>query len=114
MKKVSLIALLALMMVSFQGMAQEKDPQTVIIRVFEQHIRGTVSQMVITSPDGTIKSIELTNVNLKSFEGNEGNSVIIQSEINSWKNQGFSIDGLSSQSNYIGVMITTIILSKEK
>lgn len=113
MKKVSLMALLVLMMVSFQGNAQKKAPETVIIRAFEHH-RGTESQMVVTSPDGATKSIKLINVDLKSFEGNEDNSIIIQSEINTWKNQGFSIDGLSTQSNYIGTIVTTIILSKKE
>ena len=82
------------------------------IRVFE-HNRGNSSKMVTTSPDGATKSIELANIHLGSFDGNENNSVIIQSEINNWKNQGFSIDGLSSQSTYVGAIITTIILSKE-
>lgn len=112
MKKISLITLITLMvtMISFQGMAQEVKSETVIIRTLE--IWKKSSKMVVTSPDGTTKSIELSNVDGVSFEGNESNSVIIQSEINKWKSKGFSIDGLTSQSNYAGAMITTIILSK--
>lgn len=114
MKKLSLIGLLTLMMtvVSFQVKAQEVNPQTVIIRAFEHNRKS--SKMVVTSPDGATKSIELSNVDLNSFEGNESNSKIMQSEINKWKRKGFSIDGLSTQSNYLGVIITTIILSKEE
>jgi hypothetical protein len=112
MKKISLIALLTLMMtvVSFQGKAQDKEPQTVIIRAFESFREG--SKMVTTSPDGATKSIELTNVDIVSFEGNESNSVIIQSEINYWRSQGYSIDGLS-HSIATGI-ITIIILSKKE
>lgn len=114
MKKINLIAVLILLMtvVSFQVSAQNTQPETVIIRTFEANKKS--STMVVTSPDGSIKSIELTNVDIVSFEGNQDNSVIIQSEINRWKSQGFTIDGLSSFSNYVGVIITTIILSKKE
>lgn len=115
MKNVRLM--LAFIAILFLGMgnvnAQNVENQTVIIRVFE-HNRGNSSKMIITSPDGSTKLIDLATVNLNSFEGNENNSVIMQTEINNWKNQGFSIDGLTSQSNYIGAMITTIILSKKE
>lgn len=113
MKKISLITFLTLMMtvVSFHGKTQNVEPQTVIIRVFECFRKS--SKMHITSPDGATKSIELTNLDAVSFEGNEGNSVIIQSEINNWKSLGFSIDGLS-QTNYAAALITTIILSKKE
>jgi|SRR5690554_1285524 len=114
MKKISLIALLTLfmMVVSFQGKAQEMKSETVIIRAFESWKKS--SKMVVTSPDGTTNSYELTNVDGFSFEGNESNSLIIQSEINKWKSKGFSIDGLSSQSNVAGAMMTIIILSKKE
>ena len=113
MKKINLITVLLLLMtvVSFQVSAQNVLPQTVIIRTFEASKKN--SSMVITSPNGSIKSVELANVDIISFEGNKDNSVIIQSEINKWKSQGFTIDGLSSFSNYVGVIITTIILSKK-
>ena len=114
MKNVKLIVL-TVSAILFLGMgnlnAQEKESQTVIIRVFEQH-RGTTSQMVTTNPDGSTKSTKLIKVDIGSFEGNESNSIIVQSEINNWKNQGFTIDGLSSQSNLVGAITTTIILSK--
>lgn len=116
MKNVKLILLVGTTML-FLGMgnvnAQQKESQTVIIRVFE-NTRGNSSKMIITSPDGSTNSIELETLNINSFEGNENNSIIMQSEINNWKNQGFSIDGLSSLSNYVGAIITTIILSKDE
>lgn len=115
MKNVKLI-LLTLTTLLFLGIeslsAQEKNSQTVIIRVFEHH--RNESKMITTAPDGSTNVIKLTAVNALSFEGNENNSVIMQSEINKWKNQGFTLDNLSSLSNPTGAIITTIILSKKE
>ena len=96
------------------GNAQEKESQTVIIRAFEIHT-GKKSHMMVTYPDGLTKSTELSVINSGSFEGNDGNSLIIQSEINNWKKQGFIIDDLSTTASSSGTpaIITTIILSKE-
>ena len=111
-KQLFLAAILFLFLGTSQGMAQEKDPQTVIIRAFELS-SGKASHLTVTLPDGTINSIDLSVVDLKTFQGESGNSTIIQSQINEWKKQGFELDGLSAISTYLGGMVTTIILSKD-
>lgn len=93
--------------------AQDKIPQTVIIRTFE--LFGTKgSQMVVTSPDGTSKTVELKKIDPGNyFIGTGDNNAIIQSEINEWKKQGFTIDGLATIAS-TGLLLTTIILSKDE
>lgn len=111
-KRGFLIAVLFLFFGIAQATAQEKDPQTVIIRAFE-FTSGKASHMTVTLPDGTINSIGLSVVNIGSFEGENENGKIIQSQINEWKKQGFELNGLSTNTTYYGGIITTIILSKE-
>ena len=107
-----LIMLLFLFFGITQAIAQEKNPQTVIIRVFEIRKGKTSSHMTITSPDGLTKSIKLSNIDIEGFEGESENGVIIQTEINLWKKKGFELDGMSTQTTYVGGIITTILLSK--
>nr|WP_294858947.1 hypothetical protein [uncultured Fluviicola sp.] len=107
-----LIAVVFLFFGMAQSMAQEKDPQTVIIRAFE-FTSGKASHMTVTLPDGTINSIVLSVVNIGSFEGENENGKIIQSQINEWKRKGFEIEAFSTNTTYTGGTITTIILSKE-
>jgi hypothetical protein len=93
--------------------AQDKIPQTVIIKTFEI-FGGKGSQMVVTSPDGTSKAVELKRVDPGNYLiGTNDNNAIVQSEINEWKRQGFTIDGLSTIAS-TGLLLTTIILSKDE
>lgn len=98
-----------------QGMAQEKTPQTVLIRAFELPPLGggRSSRITVTSPDGSFKSTDLTEIDAKTYDGAATNSVIIQKEVDKWKKEGFEVDGLSTQTTISGGMITTIILSKD-
>lgn len=107
-----LITLFFLFLGMASATAQEKNPETVIIRAFEL-TKGKSSHMTVTSPEGLTKSIGLENVDLGTFEGDSGNSIIIQSEINQWKKEGFEIDEMSTQMTYLGGIVTTIILSKD-
>lgn len=111
--KLILLTLTTLLFLGIESVsARDNNAQTVIIRVFEHH--RNESKMITTSPDGSINVIKLTAVNALTFEGSENNSVIMQSEINKWKNLGFTLDNLSSLSNPTGAFITTIILSKKE
>ncbi|MGV3610414.1 MAG: hypothetical protein ACO1N0_05670 [Fluviicola sp.] len=107
-----LLAALFLFFGMSQAAAQEKNPQTVIIRAFEFSF-SEESRMTVTSPDGSTKVIELTFIDSGTLYGDAENSVIIQSQINEWKKQGFEIDGMSTQSSDAARIVTTIILSKD-
>lgn len=96
-----------------QASAQEKDPQTVIIRAFEFSFREA-SRITVTNPDGSTKTIELSLVDSRTLEGDAFNSVLIQSQINEWKKQGFKIDAMSTQVSDPARIVTTIILSKDE
>lgn|SRR5690554_875879 len=117
MKKIKLM-LVALVAVLFMGVgsvnAQGKNPQTVIIKVYEAPFTSFKAQMVITEPSGTSRSIDLKNINIKSLkEEVSGNSLLIQSEINNWKKEGYQINGMSG-SSLGNISITTIILSNDE
>lgn len=115
MKKISLIALLTLVItgISFQSTAQDsKAPQTVIIRMSE--FSAQVESSIITvHPDGTSDSQKISQTPPKHYEINAPkNTLILHKEINKWKLKGFIIDGISNSNS--DFMITTIvILSKE-
>jgi hypothetical protein len=94
--------------------AQENTAQTVIIRTFEFYGEGIQSQMIITSPDGTTKTTELKNIDSKKYSiGIGNNNVVIQSEINHLKNQGFILDDVSNTVDG-ALMVTMFVLTKEK
>ena len=111
-KRGFLLAALFLFLGMAWAAAQEKNPQTVIIRTFEFSF-GEESRMTVTAPDGSTKVIELTFIDARTLYGDAENSVIIQSQINEWKKQGFDIDAVSSQTSDAAKIITTIILSKD-
>lgn len=92
---------------------QDQKPQTVVIKTFE--IFGAKgSKMVVTSPDGESKTIELQRIDPGNYLiGTGENNAILQSEINQWKKQGFKLDGLST-SVAGSLVLTTIILSNEE
>lgn len=115
MKNVKLIVL-TVSAILFLGMgnvnAQNSEPKTVIIRVYE--FRGAYkSSMIITNSEGTSKTVELKWISLKTLaDATAANNASIQTEINLLKKDGYEIDGLSSVPYGEGIM-TTIILSKE-
>lgn len=117
MRNLKLTTLIAFML--FLGInklsAQEKTAQTVIIRTFELFGGGgNQSQMIVTSPDGTTKTTELKNIDSKSYSiGVGNNNVVLQAEINHWKNQGFILDDMST--TMAGALMTTMfVLNKER
>ena len=109
MKNLKLI-LLTLTTLLFLGVgnvnAQEKKPQTVIIKIYEFAANNN-SKIVIIDPQGNIAEIDLK----KLLTDNEQNIIPIQKEINKWKSEGFTIEGISGGSLASGI-ITTIFLSK--
>lgn len=114
MKNLKLLLCIAVLFLAITPIyAQDKTPQTVIIKTFELFI-GKESQMVVTSPDGTSKNIQLQNVDSKNYAiGTGNNNAIVQSEIDRWKKQGFEIEGLSTTVSG-ALLLTTIILSKDE
>lgn len=115
MKKVKLVVVTVVAML-FLGMsnasAQQKEPQTVIIRTFE-FIIGNESKMIVTEPSGISQTIKLSALNLRKSEGISSNQATIQAEINKWKKDGFEIDAVTVGSIGDSPM-TTIILSKKE
>ncbi|MBW7867328.1 MAG: hypothetical protein H3C31_03265 [Brumimicrobium sp.] len=108
--KLILLAVIAMLFLGTGNMsAQEKS--TVIIRVYEEY--KTNSHLAIISPDGTLKSIDLKNMKPGNFYESDNNLIVIQSEIDNWKKQGFKVDGISN-TTAVTALITTIILSKEE
>lgn len=111
MKNVKLM-LLTLTILLFLGIenvsAQDNNPQTVIIKIYEFAANNN-SKILIIDPQGNIAEIDLK----KMLTDNEQNIIPIQKEINKWKSEGFTIEGISGGSVMSGI-ITTIILSKKE
>ena len=116
MKNVKLI-LLAVSAMLFLGMgnvsAQNKEPKTLIIRTLE-FVMGGSSKMIITEPSGISQTIKLSNLDYRKGEDIASNQATIQAEINKWKKEGYEIDGISNSVVGDGMLITTIILSKDE
>ena len=99
-------------LISNQSYSQEKTAHTVLIRTFEV-FGGKQSKMVVITPEGETKTIELKEISPKDYSiGSGENNIEVQSEINHWKNQDFVLDGVSNTS-VASVLITTYVLSKE-
>lgn len=115
-KRILLVLGFFLVMGTGQAMAQEKSSQTVLIRAFELPPLGggRASRMNVTAPDGSSTSVELSEVDVKTYDGAGKNGVVIQAEITKWKKQGFEVDALSAQTSSGGGIITTILLSKDE
>lgn len=99
MKNVKLVAL-ATMTMLFLGMgdvyAQEKEPQTVIIRVCEFAI-NIKSQILVVEPDGNLNKLLLDKVTSSNYEESmTNNAMTLQKEINKWRKQGFIVSGMTS------------------
>ena len=113
MKKISLIALLMLMMtvVSFQGKAQEIESETVIIRLIENYTRKD-GVMSVTHAGKTNEYSDLPSLSTRNIQkSGDENAVILEQEINRWKKQGFQVTELAMSSG-TAYIITTVILSK--
>jgi hypothetical protein len=92
--------------------AQEKEPQTVIIKVCEFAI-NIKSQILVIEPDGNSNKLLLDKVTSGNYEESMANNAkIVQKEINKWKKEGFTISGMTSDMETAN-RYTTIILSKE-
>ena len=108
MKKVSLIALLALMMISFQGIAQEGS--SVIIRITTSVSDRISSEILTVDSEGNtyktpLKTTEVNNYNIHQ----EYNTILIQKELNKWLSQGYKIVSTVSEKE----RETMIILTRE-
>lgn len=114
-KQIWLTFILFLFLGMAPATAQEKTSQTVLIRAFELPAMGggRSSRMLVTSPDGSMTSTELMELDNKTYAGAGDNNVIIHKEIDRWKTEGFEVDELSTQTSGTGGIITTILLSKD-
>jgi hypothetical protein len=112
MKKVRLV-LVAVVAMLFLGIGSVNAQETVIIKVYDIPMM-VKSRMIVITPSGESKIVELKNINAKNLdEATIENYKIVQNEITIWKKEGYKIDGLSNSS--LGdAVITTIILSKDE
>jgi hypothetical protein len=113
MNKISLIALLTMIMtlVSIQVNAQENKSEIVIIRLMEATLTSN-GIMVVTHSGKMMKTEQLPAINPKNFyKSGDENAIVLETEINKWKESGFSNITLSSSSTDTH-LITTVILSK--
>lgn len=115
--KLTLVALTAILFLGVSNVnAQNKTPQTVIIKTVEES-SGRDSKMFVIDPSGTLKTAELKPLGfVKTFEQNLFfNSTVLQTEINKWKSEGFEVDAMSHSGYGTNTIIfTTIILSKKE
>ncbi len=114
MKAINLIALFTLIMtmISFQGITQDKEPETVIIRVCEFSI-NVKSQILVIEPDGNVTKLLLEKVTSNNYEESMvNNAIVLQKEINKWRKQGFIISGMTSNMES-GNRYQLIIMTKE-
>jgi hypothetical protein len=106
---------LATVTMLFMGMtnihAQEKESQTVIIRIFENPV--SKSRMYVTPPNGETQIIQLDSPKLGNIDETfPKNDVILQSQINNWIKQDFHVDGMTSYL-YGDAHIIMVILTKD-
>ena len=77
--------------------AQEKSPQTVIIRVYVD-AKGMEFNfsLLVTTPDANSYELPMETLTTKNKKENTiNNSKILQKEIDKWKKEGFSVDEIS-------------------
>lgn len=112
MKSVLLIIVTFVLVSISQINAQNNESQTVIIRAVESWRK---SQLIVTKPEGVVVSSELEGIylNKNSDKAYENNLLLLQSEINKWKKEGFKIDGVT-HSVYGDNFFTIIIMSKDE
>lgn len=109
MKKISLIALLTLMMfvVSFQGKAQEAS--SVIIRITTSSSDRITSQILTVDPEGNTSTVPLKITDIKNYnEHLKQNTILIQKEINNWLSKGYRMVSTTSED-----INTMLILTKD-
>ncbi|WP_417266086.1 hypothetical protein [Brumimicrobium sp.] len=108
MKKISLIALLTLMMfvVSFQGKAQEAS--SVIIRITTSSSDRITSQILTVDPEGNTSTVPLKITDIKNYnEHLKQNTILIQKEINNWLSKGYKIvSSVSEMDRKIMIILT--------
>lgn len=89
MKKLSLIALLILMMtvVSFQGFTQE----VVYIEVYEYTHKNDTPKIVTITPDNEVEITPLIKISYSTKKDEVGNAPVIKKELEKWIQKGFEI-----------------------
>ena len=109
MKNVKLIflAVTATLFLGIGNVSAQKS-ETVIIKVYE-FIASSNSKIMVIDPKGVVVETELK----KMLTNGEQNIILMQKEIDKWKNEGFTIDGISGGTASTG-LVTTIILSKNE
>ena len=109
MRNIKLMVLATITML-FMGIAnlnaQENPSKMVIIRVIETYGGGTKSTLITTDAAGKSSRIELE----KGLDQSGNNAVIIQKEIQKWKQEGYKITQLATSGETL--FHTTIILEK--
>lgn len=94
--------------------AQDSDnKQTVIIRMMEcfSIFKG---EIMVLHPDGTSHTTAISTLKLKEFGTTSAdNSKILQKEIDTWKQEGFTVNGISNASGGDNIIFTTVLMSKD-
>src|SRR5690554_5547462 len=99
MKKISLIALFALMMtvVSFQGTSQENNNSEIVIIRMVEYYSGDLGRIVVTPPQGNSYEVELDNITQRKLKSTFGeNAELLQNELKKWRNRGFQTISMST------------------
>lgn len=113
MKKISLIALLTLIMMAtgFAGRTQENTGGTVIIRMEEPITMGNYGVIVVSPPDDSSYELELDRVKLNGgLSANFGkNSEMLKQEINKYKEKGFDVKGISTSTQSESIFTIVIL-----
>jgi hypothetical protein len=121
MRKLKLVFEVFIVML-FLGMktvsAQEREPQTVIIRTTEAlKGAGPNAEMIIITPSGEKQVIQLSGYKPTNYNEVSGdNGVIIQQEITKWQKQGFRVVSASTSGSTSGssnIEKIFIIMTKE-
>lgn len=111
--KLTLVAVTAILFLGMSNVNAQAQ-KTVIIKTYE--LAGSLfkSKMVVTDPSGKTETIIMKTLNWGKIENIVAeNSAILQDEINKWKKEGYVIDGLTSGGLGDGIMVTTVVLSKD-
>ncbi len=102
-----MLVVTAMLFLGMESVSAQKS-ETVIIKVYE-FVASNNSKIMVIDPKGVVVETELKKMLTKG----EQNIILMQKEIDKWKNEGFTIDGTSGGTASTG-LVTTIILSKKE
>jgi len=71
-------------------------------------------EIMVLHPDGTSHTTAISTLKLKEFGTTSAdNSKVLQKEIDTWKQEGFKVDGISNAGGGDNILFTTVIMSKD-